>query len=686
MSEEAEKTPSVAPVFKRSTLIERSPVKQRLVDDMLRDVFLSADMVIDLVKDRKSGLGLEVRDRMSEMMQKLRAVQVAIRRMANGDRRPVLGSKLGNAVHAACQTEEVESKEACVQVEFDSRHVANVKAVHEACQTEKVASKETAVQAELGKRSFAKVVAGATVVGKPPVSQAPPATASAVRLEAEAEPTGNTPARGAQSEKRQRSSPEEQKDPKRGKKEEVDDCATPAEAEGGDFTLVQRGKKKAAAMPKPTKAAVVRTQAKSSPPKTMTTGAKPDALIVKAKDDEQYEALYASLCENEKLQELVATVRRTSGGSMIVQLREGVRSALHQAEVQQVLGEAAEVKAVSPHTTVECRGLYQHTTELMVQNALKVQFGIEQPPNVTVRRFRFRTVAEIQLPTDTAEKLIGAGKMRVGLNDCTLHVLPNPTRCFKCWEFGHQARFCKGEDRRGVCLRCSQQPRTRKFSVQRSASSMQVVQLNLNHCEAAQVRLRQSMVEAATAADIAILSEPYRVPDQDECWRADKAKMAAVLVRGHPIQKVLDDRHEGFVVVQVAEFTVCACYAPPRWSIEQFQCMLDEMVGVLDRRRPLLVAGDFNAWSTAWGSRRTSPRGHRLEEAIARLRLVLANTGNTSTFCKNGGESIIDVTFCSPELVDGMQWQGAETVVERTDSGGVDRQEAYKASAPAREG
>ncbi|XP_035787931.1 uncharacterized protein LOC118464595 [Anopheles albimanus] len=202
-----------------------------------------------------------------------------------------------------------------------------------------------------------------------------------------------------------------------------------------------------------------------------------------------------------------------------------------------------------------------------------------------------------------------------------------------------------------------QEPGLQQLHVATQTARLSVVQLNLNHCEAAQVRLRQSMADAATAADIAILSEPYRVPELDECWRADKARMAAVLVRGHQIQKVLDDRHEGFVVVQVAGLVVCACYAPPRWSLEQFDGMLGAMVDVVDRRRPLLVAGDFNAWSTAWGSRKTCPRGHRLQEAITRLKLVLANTGNTRTFSKNGGESIIDVTFCSPELADGMQWQ-----------------------------
>ncbi|XP_035773143.1 uncharacterized protein LOC118456465 [Anopheles albimanus] len=85
--------------------------------------------------------------------------------------------------------------------------------------------------------------------------------------------------------------------------------------------------------------------------------------------------------------------------------------------------------------------------------------------------------------------------------------------------------------------------------------------------------------------------------------------------------------------------------------------MLDNVVELLDRRRPVVLAGDFNAWSTSWGSKSSNTRGDRLEEAVARLNLVLVNDGKASTFRKNGRESIIDLTFCSPELFGGMQWQ-----------------------------
>ena len=43
-------------------------------------------------------------------------------------------------------------------------------------------------------------------------------------------------------------------------------------------------------------------------------------------------------------------------------------------------------------------------------------------------------------------------------------------------------------------------------------------------------------------------------------------------------------------------------------------------------------------------------------EALARLDVVLANEGTTSTFRRNGRESIIDITFYSSVLIGRINW------------------------------
>ncbi|XP_052858139.1 uncharacterized protein LOC128265930 [Drosophila gunungcola] len=74
-------------------------------------------------------------------------------------------------------------------------------------------------------------------------------------------------------------------------------------------------------------------------------------------------------------------------------------------------------------------------------------------------------------------------------------------------------------------------------------------------------------------------------------------------------------------------------------------------------RSPILIAGDFNAWSTTWGSASTTQRGTILLEALASLNVCLLNEGNRPTLSKSDQESIIDLTFASPELARNCAWR-----------------------------
>lgn len=186
--------------------------------------------------------------------------------------------------------------------------------------------------------------------------------------------------------------------------------------------------------------------------------------------------------------------------------------------------------------------------------------------------------------------------------------------------------------------------------------TVQVIQLNLNHCYAAQQLLCQTVAESGT--DVAILSDPYRIPSGNGNWVADRSNMAAIWTTGrYPVQEVVSTSDEGFVVAKVNGVYYCSCYAPPRWPIEQFSQMVDRVTVVLAGRKPVVVAGDFNAWAVEWGSRSTDQRGQVLLEALAKLDVDVANVGTVSTYSRNGAESIIDVTFCSPGLTGNLSWR-----------------------------
>ncbi|XP_062557410.1 uncharacterized protein LOC134222282 [Armigeres subalbatus] len=161
--------------------------------------------------------------------------------------------------------------------------------------------------------------------------------------------------------------------------------------------------------------------------------------------------------------------------------------------------------------------------------------------------------------------------------------------------------------------------------------------------------------------DVAIISDPYRIPPGNGNWVADEAGTAAICTVGrYPYQEIVYRAAEGFVIAKVNGIYICSCYAPPRWTIDQFNRMLDKVAEELIDRRPVVIAGDFNAWAVEWGSRCTNPRGWSLLEAFARLNVDLINEGSTSTYRRDGRESIIDVTFCSPALARNTNWRVCE--------------------------
>ncbi|XP_075990257.1 uncharacterized protein LOC142985901 [Anticarsia gemmatalis] len=150
-------------------------------------------------------------------------------------------------------------------------------------------------------------------------------------------------------------------------------------------------------------------------------------------------------------------------------------------------------------------------------------------------------------------------------------------------------------------------------------AEIRLLQANLNHCAAAQDLLLQSM--AQWLIHVAVVSEPYMVPARDN-WVGDLTGTAALVSR------------------------------LVRWA----------------HPSPVLVAGDFNAKSVAWGSPATNARGQALEEWAVSLGLVLTNRGSVNTCVRQQGSSIVDLTFTSATLARRVQdWSVLEEVETASD-------------------
>lgn len=189
------------------------------------------------------------------------------------------------------------------------------------------------------------------------------------------------------------------------------------------------------------------------------------------------------------------------------------------------------------------------------------------------------------------------------------------------------------------------------------ARKMRVLQLNLNHCRAAQDLLTQRVREVQ--ADVAMLCEQY-YDLETQPWVSDSTKKAAIWACGRlPFEQLPTNPTSWFVRAKMGGVYLYSCYAPPSAPIEVFETFLDTLVEDVRRRHdPVVIAGDFNAWSIEWGSRETDRRSKAIQEAFSSLNLILMNEGNTSTYRKGAASSIIDLTFISSVLSKGgCEWR-----------------------------
>lgn len=178
---------------------------------------------------------------------------------------------------------------------------------------------------------------------------------------------------------------------------------------------------------------------------------------------------------------------------------------------------------------------------------------------------------------------------------------------------------------------------------------MRIIQLNLNHCKAAQDLLSQAIREQRI--NVAIVCDQYKNLNPPYTWLADANSQAAIWVQGGSLVQEHPARARPFFTwARISGIYFFSVYAPPRLADVEFSALLTNITEEARGKRPLIIAGDFNAWSTEWGCRATRQRATTLLDALAPLEAVLLNNGDTPTFTGALGYSVVDLTFASDTL------------------------------------
>lgn len=176
------------------------------------------------------------------------------------------------------------------------------------------------------------------------------------------------------------------------------------------------------------------------------------------------------------------------------------------------------------------------------------------------------------------------------------------------------------------------------------------LQANVNHSTRSQDLLAQSMVE--WECDITVISEPYYVPTLPH-WAGDSLGSVAIVADPNSaFSLVVKERGPGYVVASWGEITIIGVYFSPNTSVAELEAYINLLGFVVGRYvgQQVLVMGDLNSKSTAWGSPVDDDKGDIVAEFVASLGLSVANRGHEWTCVRRNGGSIIDVTFATPTL------------------------------------
>ena len=144
----------------------------------------------------------------------------------------------------------------------------------------------------------------------------------------------------------------------------------------------------------------------------------------------------------------------------------------------------------------------------------------------------------------------------------------------------------------------------------------------------------------------------HHIPDVNQA----KGGVAFLVKSDFPQRKIPLNTTLQAVAVRVTinkPVTLCSVYLPPnkRVSYQELKSLVEQLPA------PYMILGDFNAYSTVWGSRRTTARGRMIERLLDKKSLCLFNRGTPTYLCQTGRRSVLDLTICHPTLYTEYDWR-----------------------------
>ncbi|XP_060877700.1 uncharacterized protein LOC132950311 [Metopolophium dirhodum] len=158
---------------------------------------------------------------------------------------------------------------------------------------------------------------------------------------------------------------------------------------------------------------------------------------------------------------------------------------------------------------------------------------------------------------------------------------------------------------------------------------MAYLQINLNRSREAQALALHTM--EVKGANVLCISEPNCIPDHPGWVGSTDGKCALFFQQNQHVLRT--GSGAGYAWADLDDLRIYSCYISPKCTLNEFDVFLYRLFdSVRGATSEVIVSGDFNAHSPAWGSHKTNPRGKALIEIVESLNLLVLNDGKVPTF------------------------------------------------------
>ncbi|CAD7004082.1 unnamed protein product [Ceratitis capitata] len=185
-------------------------------------------------------------------------------------------------------------------------------------------------------------------------------------------------------------------------------------------------------------------------------------------------------------------------------------------------------------------------------------------------------------------------------------------------------------------------------------NNLQELQLLMRECNPEVVALQETHIPHNT---IPYIPQRYVGYFHNICTNNSSKQGVCLMIKKEIPHKRLDTRSNiSAIAVEMNigfKITVISLYIPPSQNFTS----TDILSTLNNISTPLILMGDFNSWSSLWGSTTGNSRGKAVEDALLASNLIILNDGSPTHFSTHQTFTNVDISFCSASIAPKCSWE-----------------------------